>query len=59
MTRSKAQRAADARYEKKRRGLPSLSMRLTHEQADWLDDRRKNQESRAAALRRLAGMPEQ
>jgi len=55
--RSKAQRAAEARYEaNKRRGV-SITLRLSPAQAAWLDARRKPGESRPAALRRLAKMP--
>lgn len=55
--RSKAQRAAEARYDRKRRGV-TITLRLTREQAAWLDTRSKTGESRPAALRRLAKMPD-
>lgn len=54
--RSKAQRAAESRYDQKRRGV-TITLRLSSEQATWLDARRKPGESRPAALRRLARMP--
>lgn len=57
ITRSKAQRAAEARYDKKRRGV-TVTLRLSREQVAWLDARRKPDESRPAALRRLAKMPD-
>lgn len=56
--RSKAQRAAEARYDQKRRGAPIIALRLSCEQAAWLDARRQPGESRTAALRRLAEMPD-
>lgn len=55
--RSKAQRAAEARYDLKRRGV-TITLRLTREQAAWLDARSGPNESRPAALRRLAKMPD-
>lgn len=55
--RSKAQRAAEARYDKKRRGT-TVTLRLSREQAAWLDARAKPDESRPATLRRLAKMPD-
>lgn len=55
--RSKAQRAAEARYDQKRRGV-TITLRLLREQGAWLDARRKPGESRPAALRRLAKMPD-
>jgi hypothetical protein len=55
--RSKAQRAAEARYEQKRRGV-AVTLRLSREQAAWLDARAKPDESRPATLRRLAKMPD-
>jgi len=54
--RSKAQRAAEARYDAKRRGV-AVTLRLSREQAEWLDAKARSDESRPAALRRLAGMP--
>ena|GEM_PF-5372142 len=55
--RSKAQRAAEARYDQKRRGV-SVTLRLSREQAVWLDAKALRDESRPAAIRRLAGMPD-
>lgn len=55
--RSKAQRAAEARYDQKRRSV-TITLRLSREQAAWLDSRRKSDESRPSALRRLAKMPD-
>lgn len=55
--RSKAQRAAEARYEVKRKGV-AVTLRLSCEQGEWLDARRKPDESRPAAMRRLAKMPD-
>ena len=55
--RSKAQRAAEARYDQKRRGV-AITLRLSREQGDWLDAKRKPDESRPAAMRRLAKMPD-
>lgn len=55
--RTKAQRAAEARYDQKRRGL-TITLRLSSEQAAWLGARRKPGDSRPAALRRLARMPD-
>ena len=55
--RSKAQRAAEARYDAKRRGV-TITLRLSREQAAWLDKRSKPDESRPAAMRRLARMPD-
>lgn len=57
MTRSKAQRAAEARYDQKRQGI-TITIRLSREQAAWLDARVKPGESRPSALRRLAKMPD-
>ena len=54
--RSKSQRAAEARYDAKRRGV-AVTLRLSREQGAWLDARRKPDESRPAAMRRLAKMP--
>lgn len=53
--RSRAQRAAEARYDQKRRGV-TITLRLLREQVAWLDARRNPGESRPAALRRLAKM---
>lgn len=55
--RSKAQRAAEARYDAKRRGV-AVTLRLSREQGAWLDARRKPDESRPATLRRLSKMPD-
>lgn len=55
-SRSDAQRAAEARYEKKRRGV-AVTLRMTLEQSDWLRAQQQTGESRAAAVKRLAGMP--
>lgn len=55
--RSKAQRAAEARYDQKRRGV-TITLRLSRDQAAWLDARRKPGESRPSALRRLEKMPD-
>jgi len=55
--RTKAQRAAEARYDAKRRGV-TVTLRLSPEQAAWLDARAKPEESRPASLRRLAKMPD-
>lgn len=55
--RSKAQRAAEARYEAKRSDI-RMQVRMSEAQAKWLDARRKPGESRPAALRRLAKMPD-
>lgn len=55
--RSKAQRAAEVRYDQKRRGV-TITLRLSREQAEWLDARSTADESRPAALRRLAKMPD-
>ena len=53
--RSKSQRAAEARYDAKRRGRPSLG-RVSQAQADWIDERRQPGESRAGAVVRLLGI---
>lgn len=59
MTRSKAQRAAEARYDQKRQGITiTITIRLSREQAAWLDAQVKPGESRPSALRRLAKMPD-
>lgn len=54
--RSKAQRAAEARYEAKRHDI-RMQVRMSAWQCEWLDARREPNESRPAALRRLARMP--
>ena len=55
MKRSEAQRAADARYEKKRRS--PLAVRLTEEQWRWLEAQAQPGEKLAHAMLRLAGAP--
>lgn len=55
--RSKAQRAAEARYDAKRRGV-TITLRLSRAQAAWLDAKCIVGESRQGALRRLAKMPD-
>lgn len=55
MARSKAQRAAESRYDEKR--AAPLTGRLSLKQAAWLDERRKPGEGRFPALKRLSGMP--
>ena len=55
--RSKAQRAAEARYEKGGRVRNQVCGRLTPEQSAWLDERRSPEEGQFPALKRLAGMP--
>lgn len=55
--RSKAQRRADAAYEKNSRRGVSVTLRLTPAQAAWLDTQRRADESRASAVRRLSGIP--
>lgn len=57
MTRTKAQRAAEARYDAKRRGV-AVTLRLSREQAAWLDAKAKPDESRPGTLRRLTKMPD-
>lgn len=54
--RSKAQCRADAEYEKNSRRGVSVTLRLTQDQAAWLDTQRRADESRAAAVRRLIGV---
>ena len=58
-TRRKAQIAAERRYDEKRRDQVKVLVRLSDSQTAWLEQRRRDAESRAAALRRLSGMPEQ
>lgn len=53
--RTKSQRAAEARYNAKRRGMPSLGL-VTPKQAAWIDARKKPGESRAAVVVRLLGI---
>lgn len=57
MTRSEAQRAAERRYNAKRPRAPQVNLRLTDSQLKWLVRRQHPDESRAAAVKRLAGMP--
>ena len=53
--RSKAQRAADARYERKRRA--PLAVRLSETQWLWLEAQTMPGEKPAHAMLRLAGAP--
>jgi hypothetical protein len=59
MTRSPAQRAADARYEAKRARSPQILLRLGPGVLDRLDALRMPGESRQAGLLRRAGMGRQ
>jgi predicted ArsR family transcriptional regulator len=54
--RTDSQRAAEARYNAKRRGRPTVVWRMTEGQADWLRQQQQSGESRAAALARLLGV---
>jgi len=55
MGTTKAQRAAQARYDKKR-PAPVL-VRLNQDQIAWLDQQRQPGEGRSSVLKRLAGVP--
>lgn len=55
MTTTKAQRAAQARYDLKR--AAPVPVRLNERELAWLDDQREDGEGRGAALKRLAGVP--
>lgn len=56
--RTTAQRAAERRYDAKRRNQAQVVLRLKDYQERWLQDKQRPDESRAAAIRRLADMPE-
>lgn len=53
--RSESQRAAEARYDAKRRGRPTVIWRMTPGQARWLAKQQQPGESRADAVARLLG----
>ena len=55
MSRSHAQREADARYDAKRPA--PVPVRLNKKQIAWLDEQREPGEGRGHALSRLAGVP--
>jgi len=55
VTATKAQRAAQARYDQKR--AAPIPVRLNARELAWLDEQRKGGEGRGSALKRLAGIP--
>lgn len=54
--RSQSQRAAEARYDAKRRGRAVVVLRMSDKQARWLEQRQLPGESRAKAVARLLGV---
>jgi hypothetical protein len=54
--RSKAQRAAEARYDAKRRSRPTVLLRLTDAQSEWIEQQRQAGDSRAHTVARLSGL---
>jgi hypothetical protein len=54
MSTTKAQRAAQARYDQKRPA--PVPVRLNKVELEWLDTQRQDGEGRGQALKRLAGI---
>lgn len=57
VTTTKAQRAAQARYDRKRAAPVSVGMNQS--ELAWLDSQRLDGEGRGTALKRLTGVPKE